>query len=217
MAYRLLLDESEGWIASATTHYGAVGEAPRAARTLRDDYGRWSRWCLGVLAFVVLLASAAVGLAPLANWVLSPTAELTVLEGLIAGVSVVLAVCAAFVLWQLHRSGRRLTRALSWWTGLISRSGEAQDARRLTGAPLLARIVSGTLAAIISIAAAAGLSWPSAFDGFLGGAPPAGALPVWAVVGALCAVGQLGGVMRIMRGAVVAGRSHGRIPVTGRV
>lgn len=212
MAYRFLLDESEGWIASATTHYGAVGEAPHAAQALRDDYGRWSRWCLGVSAFIVLLASAAAGLAPFARWLLSPAVELTLLEGLIAGVSIALAVSSAIVLWQLHHSGRRLTRALAWWTGLLSRSGEARDADPAIDAPVLARIVSGTVAAIVAIAAIVGVFWPGAFDGAL-----AGALPVWAVAGALCAVGQLGGAARVMRGAAAAARAHGRVAVAGRV
>lgn len=156
MAYRWMLPTSARWIAISERARdlerasGAVAgddiaraaDAPAAAAALGGDFARGSRIAWGALALVLWAgASAAAALVPMGftetlereravAWAVSAT-------GLaFAGA---LGVASAYLLLKAARSGRALTRALSFWVRLPYRRGEA--ARSFARGYVIARAI----------------------------------------------------------------------------
>ncbi|HWS49519.1 MAG TPA: hypothetical protein VN241_00785 [Microbacterium sp.] len=207
MRFHHLRSSSDEWLQKAESGSGQSFEAARASRALTDDYGRWSRWGLGLAAFVLFWVGSTLVAVPVTIqsrapfWVLPPSDVIFMVVGVLA------CAWALSTLWRLHRSGRRLTRALGWWLRAPYRAGAARDlggwidARRVNfEPPMFARITTGTLAALLAILTIAGtVREAQQQDSIL-----IGVLPLWGVLSLACTIGQFGGVMRVASGAAEA-------------
>jgi len=206
--YRMILPETRADVDAVASDSAAStrpAEADAAAKRTRADYGRVSRWALGLVgtagaAFAVLIAAGAVAL-----WTDGSGAGAVVLGGVILFVAVTLGVPAVWLLVALHRSGRRLARAAGFWAGLPYRQGVRQPTRgdwfavRFLGfrSDLFLRLITSALAALATVFSAS-LFVRALVDG----------LPMWqavlwagwAVLFAAVTVGQFGGVQRIQNG-----------------
>ncbi|WP_067194338.1 hypothetical protein [Microbacterium sp. XT11] len=205
MAFRLIKPASRVWLDSAGSADALVSDADRAVTALRRDYERWSRLGGGILAFTVTAAALFVGSAAWAflfgPW-LRDTA--TIATAIIAPL---VAAAGIFVLWRLHRSGRRLAGAAAWWMRLPYRTGARPRpvrgyvlARTIYLEPaLLARSLTMGCALLLLILGVAGFvrglvvmeQEPSVTI----------ALATLSAISAACFCGQLGGVARIGAGA----------------
>lgn len=121
--------------------------------------------------------------------------------GALVVAGVMLASCA-LVLWRLHRSGRRLARALRWWLAL--RAGALPDQgfagwvapRAVLGKPaVFVRVLTSTLSGLIGM-------FGSSMIGYSVTEAPVllPTLVLWGVLGVACAVGQYGAVVRFVNG-----------------
>ena len=181
-------------------------EADAAAARTRADYGRVSRWALGLLG----TAGAVAGILPLGFAVdVVATGHDPLGDGVfvvvVVGLAAILLVPSIRLLVALHRSGRRLARAAGFWAGLPYRQGRRAPTRgdwfaaRFAGfsSDLLLRLITSAFAALAAIFAASMVYYgavvqPSA-------ATVAIAVASTALFAAVC-IGQFGGVQRIQRG-----------------
>ncbi|MCU4672343.1 hypothetical protein ACFQRL_07045 [Microbacterium fluvii] len=180
-------------------------DADAAAARTREDYGRLTRWLLGLLGtFGALIATVVVSMAA---WVLTepgdPMTAVTVAAVLVLALA--LGIPSIWLLLSLHRSGRRLARAAGYWAGLPYRSGRRRPTggdwfavRFLSFSPdLFLRVTTSALAALATTFFAA-----LAVRALVIGAP-GWELVLWAggalLFAAVCA-GQFGGVQRIQNG-----------------
>jgi hypothetical protein len=196
-----ITDKAVEWVEAAESETGRPGDAVWASQLLSADLMRWSRWWLGLGTFVVaFFAAGTAGTLAMALVVERPI-SLIALTALLVAAVVVLAVCAV-VLWRLHRSGRRLARALRWWLAL--RAGVVPDQgiagwiapRAVLFKPVVfVRILTGTLSGLIGIF---GLT----MIGYSVTEAPLLLLAVasWGLLGTACCLGQFGGVMRLVNG-----------------
>ncbi|MFF2369691.1 hypothetical protein [Agromyces sp. NPDC058110] len=207
--FRMILPTTIPDVLAAEAQAGAQVrpiDADGAAERTRADYGRTSRWVLGLVGTIgalvaVLIASFAVSV--LASGV-DPLGDL-VFAGFVGLVGAAFGVPAVWLLIALHRSGRRLARATAYWSALPYHQGRRTPTRgdwfgvRFVGfsADLLPRLISSSLAGLAAIFAAAGgiralVVVAPAWETFM-----------WAgfavLLGAVCA-GQFGGVQRIQNG-----------------
>jgi len=212
----MLLPTSAMWLARDPRE-ASPDEADRAVAALRSDYERWSRWAWGLVAFPGLLLGVTI--------VLGVTAEAISLRR-IAPIDLVLlspfvgmtAGCG-FVLVRLHLTGRRLASGASAWLRRPGRYRGGHSGRDWLQArtvnlepPVLARLVTATLALLLGIAGtsvflrdvALGLqafSWSALGIG---------------VVGLAAGAGQAGGVFRLVSGLAehdpIWARIRGRRP-----
>jgi hypothetical protein len=211
-----IVDKSQEWVEAAESESGDSTDAVWASQLLRDDLTRWSRWWLGLGAFVVAFFSAgtagSIGMALLVDRPRDP-GVVVVAAAILVVAAVILAICAV-VLWRLHRSGRRLSRALRWWLGL--RAGALPDQgfagwiapRAVLFEPVVfVRVLTASLAGLIGLFGLSMIGY-SVTDGrqivLL-------ALILWGLLGAACCVGQFGGVMRLVSGLADADPLWNRI------
>lgn len=174
-----------------------------AARTLRADYERWSRWGMGWAAYAMTIIGILV--------------TVTGIAGLLAGdnsagdrvavlaLSVIFAAPmggGGYLLWRLHRSGRALSRAAARWLRYPYEIGVRRPTLRGWYEPrlvnyepaFLARIINSALAALMGISGITAALWGPTSD--LPGIDVAfGAV---GVVSVCCAAGQFGGIQRIV-------------------
>ncbi|PZU44740.1 MAG: hypothetical protein DI566_11640 [Microbacterium sp.] len=199
------LDDVIGAESDAGAHATASDADAAAART-RADYGRVSRWALGLAGTAGALLAVSI-----AGFAVSVFTSVTDPLGDLVFGSVVLLIAAAFgvpsvwLLVSLHRSGRRLARAVGYWAGLPSRQGWRQPTRgdwfavRFLGfsADLFLRLITSALAGLATVSSAS-LTVRAIVTG-----APAWEVTLWAgwtlVLGAVCG-GQFGGVQRIQNG-----------------
>lgn len=217
MALPMVLPTSAAWIAAAERARAQTGVAPievahpgdagRAQRDLRRDYGRLSRWALGFVG-TLLAGAAALGVALAIELTVGPGARDA---AYLLGMAAVITLTAASgwggitLLVLLHRSGRRLARALAFWTALPYRRGDRPrtregwfDARVVNFEPdILLRIMSASFAGLGAIFAGAMVYYCTVIDPFPSLAVT-GAL--WTVLLAGVAVCAMGGVMRVVSG-----------------
>lgn len=181
-------------------------DADRAAAQLRRDYERWSRWALGLLAFVVATFGLLFAGALLAFSIeegFPPGAEVVI------GAATALGVGGTAVLVMLWQSGRRLTRAAAAWTRLpYEVSGRTRTARGWLEArtvnfepPIFVRITTATLALLVALAGIAG-----GVHGIVSGEFGTVAYPLLLVgiLALMSGLGQFGGVMRVVSGLAEA-------------
>ena len=167
--YSFLLPASREFLGGPGSDAAAGWQADRAARLLRDDYERWSRLALGVLAFAAaagggFIAVLFVGLS-IAWRVLPQGGDLVI--GLVA---LLVAAAGIVVLVRLRRTGRDLTRSAAAWIVSPFRSGERSPslggwvAARTVNieAPIFARITAASLTMLLAIGA-----WSIAVAAFL--------------------------------------------------
>jgi hypothetical protein len=214
MAFRFMLSDSRPWIEAAERarvqegvpplEIAHPGNADRAQAQLRGDWGRWSRWGLGVLGVALTTVAA---LAPAAAvW-----SSLSMGAVFLPGVLLLLAAGAAFavpgswLLIALHRSGRRLVRALAFWTALPYRRGNRERggsgwlrARTVNFEPdVLVRILSASVTTL-------GAIFGAALTFFTIAVRPDPAMAVlyaqWTILSLLVTAGLFGGVIRVVNG-----------------
>ncbi|TCC17905.1 hypothetical protein [Kribbella sindirgiensis] len=199
-----MLDKSAEWVAGAESETGQSSDAVWASQLLSDDLMRWSRWWLGLGAFVV--AFFAAGTAGTLGMLLvldgsDDEGPVVVVVGILVVAVATLAGCGV-VLWRLHRSGRRLARALRWWLGLRA---VAVPSRGFAGwlAPravlfkpvVFVRVLTATLSGLIGIFGLSMIGYSLTQEAML-----LLASILWGLLGTACCVGQLGGVMRLVCG-----------------
>jgi hypothetical protein len=203
MAFALILPASRAWI-DVPSGEKAVAEADRVAVLLRADYERWSRWSLGLACF----AGAALGVFVIGGML----DAIAALGGAVAPVDVVVIAIAAAValagavgLVQLWQTGRTLTRAATEWLRLPyrqggrTRRGGGWVLARTTNfdPPIFARLTTATLAFLLAIGGVALALRDLAAGSFVGLSATAGVVGIMAL---MCALGQAGGVVRIVSG-----------------
>lgn len=181
-------------------------DADAAAARTRADYGRVSRWGLGLLGTF----GAVVGIVPLGFAVdvvatgHDPVGDAVFALFVVALAAIVL-VPSVWLLVALHRSGRRLARAAGFWAGLPYRQGRRSPthgdwfAVRFVGfsSDLFLRLITSALAGLAAIFAASSVFYAIAVAPSPSGAAMGAALT--ALFAAVC-VGQFGGVQRIQNG-----------------
>jgi hypothetical protein len=205
MGFRQISPASRVWLESAGSADARASDADRAVAVLRGDYERWSRLGMGVLAFIVTAAALFIGSAAwsflLGPWLRDAATIVTAI------VAPLVAAAGAVMLWQLHRSGRRLASAAAWWMRLPYRSGgRSRPARGYVLArtiylepALLTRSLTMGCTLLMCILGVAG---------FVRGIVTADqqvsvtvALCTLSLISAACFCGQLGGLARIGAGA----------------
>lgn len=220
--FRLIRLETRPDIAAARAPGGGEGvraaDADAAAARTRADYGRASRWAMGVLATVgtligVLLTSFAVSVV---TDVRDPVGDI-LFAGFVGLVAVAFAFPSVWMLVALHRSGRTLTKAAAFWAALPYRQGRRQPTRgdwfavRFLGfsRDLFPRLVTSALAALAAIFCVAL---------FIRGVVEGDAVQemvIWGggsiLFGAVC-VGQFGGIQRLQNGYLARDPASARRP-----
>lgn len=197
-ASRPLLDGD----ASASASSASSAEADRAVATLRADYERWSRWALGVAAFVAtaggLFVAAGLAATMAALDLVTPADVAVVIAAALLGLA------GAALLIALWRSGRALSRGVSSWLrapyangSRAPRGGGWVQARTVNLEPrILVRLITATLALLIAVGGVALFARDIAAGFSLMTVP---ALLV-GLAASLSGIGQIGGVLRIVGG-----------------
>lgn len=195
---------SREWVEAAESATGNSTDAVWASQLLRDDLMRWSRWWLGLGTFVGAFVTAGLAGSLGMTLVVDPP-EQTSAVLMMVGVLVVTAVALVFctvVLWRLHRSGRRLARALRWW--LAQRADAVPDQgfagwvapRAALFAPaVFLRVLTATFSGLIGIFGFSMIGYSATEATVL-----LATLVLWGMLGVACTVGQLGGVVRLVSG-----------------
>jgi hypothetical protein len=199
-----ITDGGREWVEAAEKEAGQAADAVWASQLLSDDLMRWSRWWLGLGAFVVAFVAGGLAGALGTTLVVDRPAE----AGAVAGMSGVLVVTAAalagctVVLWRLHRSGRRLARALRWWLALRADAvpdqgfaGWVAPRAVLMKPAVFVRVLTATISGLIGIFGFSSIGYAASDATVL-----LVALVLWGVLGVACTVGQMGGVVRLVNG-----------------
>ncbi|TCC24969.1 hypothetical protein [Kribbella speibonae] len=196
-----MLDKSEEWVAGAESETGQSSDAVWASQLVSDDLMRWSRWWLGLGAFVVAFFAAGTA-GTLGMLLVLDGAGFVVVGILVVAVAVAALAGCGVVLWRLHRSGRRLARALRWWLGLravaVPRRGFAGwlAPRAVLFKPVVfVRVLTATLSGLIGIFGLSMIGYSVTQEAVL-----LLASILWGLLGTACCIGQLGGVMRLVSG-----------------
>lgn len=207
--YRMILPATVPDVVAVESGAGADArpvDADAAAARTRADYGRVSRWGLGILG--TLGAAGAAFLLGFAADVLAEGHD-PVGDGLFAAfialIAAVFAVPSVWLLVALHRSGRRLARAAGFWAGLPYRQGRRSPTRgdwfsvRFLGfsSDLLLRLITSALAGLAAVFTISMVYYSLAVQPSTSGTVIAAALSILLV--AVC-IGQFGGVQRIQNG-----------------
>ncbi|MCR2825044.1 hypothetical protein [Microbacterium sp. zg.Y909] len=178
-----------------------------ATEAVRADYGRTSRWLLGLLGTT---GDAAAGLAAIfAGFGLSVAGTDPATAALSGAVGVVIALALALpstlLLWRLHLSGRRLARATAFWAALPYLSGARRPVpgdyfavRFLAYSPdLLIRVISSVGAFLAAVFSLSMIFYATAVDPD----PTLAVIAVlWSVLFVAVTIGQFGGIQRIQVG-----------------
>ena len=203
--FRLILPETVPDLVAAESDAGDTRpmDADAAAARTRADYGRASRWGMGILGtaggfLALLLASFAVSVATSG---LDPFGD-ALFAGFVLLVAAGVGGPAVWLLVALHRSGRRLARAAAYWAALPYRQGRRTPTRgdwfavRFLGfsSDLFPRLLTSGLCGLGTVFAV------SLFVRTLVDGRPAGEGFLWlssAVLFASVCAGQFGGVQRL--------------------
>lgn len=196
-----IMDKSQEWVDAAESESGDSTDAVWASQLLRDDLTRWSRWWLGLGAFVGAFVAAgtagSLGMALLIDGPGDVGVAVVFASILVVGV-VTLAICA-IVLWRLHRSGRRLSRALRWWLGLRADSvpsgfaGWIAPRAALFDPVVFVRVLTATLSGLIGVFGLSMIGYSVTEEPLL-----LLAVILWGLLGTACCLGQFGGAMRLV-------------------
>ncbi|TQL68967.1 hypothetical protein FB381_2868 [Nocardioides albertanoniae] len=196
-------DESREWIDSAEADRGNSTDAVWASKLLSDDLMRWSRWWVGLGMFVLAFVAAGfVGSLAMMLIVDAPGGGETVVAIVVTVLALVVLIAAAGVLWRLHRSGRRLARALRWWLALRADAvpnqgfgGWVAPRAALFNPSVFVRVLTSSLAGLVGIFGFSMIGYAFSENVVI-----LIAAVLWGVLGVACCIGQLGGVMRLVAG-----------------
>ncbi len=181
-------------------------DADAAASRTRADYGRVSRWGLGLLGTAgALVAGALVGFAAsVATSGVDPFGD-TLFAGAVVLLAAGFGVPSVWLLIALHRSGKRLARAAGFWAGLPYRQGRRTPIRgdwfavRFLGfsSDLFLRLITSALAGLAAIFTVTGV-----VRGIVVGQETWEVVlwTCWSIVFVAVCIGQFGGVQRIQNG-----------------
>lgn len=207
--YRMILPESLADVTAAESEDATTArlvDADAAAARTRADYGRVSRWLLGLLGTAgAVIAVGLLGFAVSLMTAGAGGAADPLFGGVALFIAAAFAVPSAWLLLRLHRSGRRLASAAGYWAALPYRQGRRAPTRgdwftvRFAGysVDLFLRLISSALAGLAFVCAGS-----LAVRAVVIGEPVWEAVMWWgwtALFAAVC-VGQFGGVQRIQNG-----------------
>lgn len=203
MGFALIRPASRPEISAAGAAGARPADADRAAAVLRADYERWSRWGVGVGAFVAATLGSVVAIGMVGALAALPGPP-ALFDLAVVALAVLVGIAGLVVLVLLWSSGRRVLAAATWWLRLPYAEGWRQrraggwlGARTVNFEPrVFVRILSATLALLIGIAGGS-LFIRDAIEGI--GIMSFLALAV-GLIGLLSGLGQLGGVMRLVSG-----------------
>ncbi|MGM1017081.1 MAG: hypothetical protein ACQEW8_06035 [Actinomycetota bacterium] len=203
MGFALIRPASRPEITAAGATGARPADADRAAAALRADYERWSRWGLGVGAFVAAMLGSVVTVGMISAIAALPGPPAG-LDLVVLALAAVVGIAGLVVLVLLWVSGRRILSAATWWLRLPYTEGWRQrraggwlGARTVNFEPrVFVRILSATLALLIGIAGVV-LFIRDVIEGV--GIMSFLSLTV-GLIGLLSGLGQLGGVMRLVLG-----------------
>lgn len=210
-----LIEQSERMQTQARQEEGRAAEtvpvhhAEAAATLTRGDYGRPTRWVLGLLgtagatlSILLVTVTLTVTFAS-SNSFDAPTLIFSVSVGV--GAMLIIGAPSVWLLFALHKSGKRLARSAGYWAAYPYRTGQRDPEQRdwfvvrstVFSADLFLRLVTATLAALIALF---GLSvFLRALSGE-GDSEFSGTALATAILYFAVAAGQFGGVQRIQNG-----------------
>jgi hypothetical protein len=212
-----ITDESGEWVDAAEAERGHPTDAVWVSRLLSDDLMRWSRWWLGFAGFVVaFVAAGVVGSVGMMLLIEAPGGGDTIVAVIVMVLAIVVLVAAAGLLWQLHRSGRRLARSLRWWLALRADAvphqgfvGWVAPRAVLFNPSVFARVLTGTLAGLVGIFGFSMIGYALTENAVL-----LISAALWGVLGTASCIGQFGGVIRLVAG--LGGSDPVRSRIRGR-
>lgn len=203
MGFSMIRPESRGWLATARTDAASPADADRAAATLRTDYERWSRWALGVAAYLLAVVGALLAIA-VTELIVERAGRASWPEYSIAVIAAAAAALGVVTLVRLWSTGRQLTSAAAWWmrlpytaAGRTRRASGWLRARLVNFEPrIFVRLMTAALVFIVAVGGIAVFVRDLTGDlSFLSG---------WAALtgtfSLLCLLGQAGGAVRVTSG-----------------
>lgn len=177
-----------------------------AARALRDDYERWDRWGWGFVAYFGVVVGTLVLGSALAM-LISFGAGDVIFAGIVAVIGLAglaMAVPGGIAMYRLWKTGRRLSRAAAWWLRQPYTLGGRQrdwngwiETRTVNYEPrIMVRIATCSMSFLIGIFGLSMIFFPER------GEMPLVVSTLFCIglFSMLCAIGQMGGVMNIVRG-----------------
>lgn len=201
MPFAFVLPASREYIDATGAPDSRPVDADRGAALLRSDYERWSRWGLGLLAFLLAGLGLFVALGMIGTIAMLGGVP-GVLDVVIIVVAAALAAAGVAVLVALSRSGRRILRAASSRLRSPYTHGGRQRrpagwirARSVNFEPrVFARITTASLALLLGIAGVS-LVIRDIVAGWTSVSAAVGAVGLLALISGC---GQLGGVLRLV-------------------
>lgn len=198
-----ITDKAQEWVEAAEAERGDSTDAVWASQLLSDDLMRWSRWWLGLAGFAIaFVAAGTAGSVGMMLFIEPPTGGDVVAAVIVVVLAVVVLGAAAWTLWRLHRSGRRLARSLRWWlalrAGAVPHQGFAgwvAPRAVLFNPSVFVRVLTATLAGLVGIFGLSMIGYALSENVVL-----LISATLWGVLGTACCIGQLGGVMRLVAG-----------------
>ena len=100
----------------------AVLQADSTAEVLRADYERWSRWLLGLVAYVLAVAGSFIGVGVGVSMT-APGVRATGFDIVMVVIMLAIAGVGVWMLVRLWHSGRQLTRAAAAWMRRLHAGG----------------------------------------------------------------------------------------------
>ncbi|GGU14631.1 hypothetical protein [Nocardioides albus] len=198
-----ITDKAQEWVEAAETESGHSTDAVWASKLLSDDLMRGSRWWLGLAAFVLaFVAAGAAGSVGMMLLIEPPIGGDVIAAVLVMLLAIVVLVAAVGMLWQLHRSGRRLAHSLRWWLALRADAvpnqgfaGWVGPRAALFNPSVFVRVLTATLAGLVGIFGFSMIGYALTENAVL-----LISAALWGVLGTACLFGQLGGVMKLVAG-----------------
>lgn len=181
----------------------AVLQADSTAEVLRADYERWSRWLLGLVAYVLAVSGSFIGVGVGVSMT-APGVRATGFDIVMVVIMLAIAGVGVWMLVRLWHSGRQLTRAAAAWMrlpytrGVRARGAGGWVLARTTNfePPIFARLVTVSLALLVAVSGIA-LFIRGIVEGF--DMTTVAALVV-GLISLASGLGQAGGVMRLISG-----------------
>ena len=203
MAFSFLLADSVAWLEASRSGTVSPADAGRAAAQLRADYERWSRWWVGVGAFVLVVLATFVAFG-MVDVIIEFGVAVTIVDIVIVVAASALGLGGLAVLMALWTTGRQLTSAAAYClrlpyteTGRVRRFDGWVRARTVNfEPPIAARLTTSTLALLLAVGGLAVFVRDLVGD-FLALSIAAGVI---GLVGLACGLVQLGGVLRLVSG-----------------
>ena len=202
MAFAMIGEQARAHLAlpDATS---SVIRADATVAVLRADYERWSRWLMGLVAYVLAVAGAFLAVGMIVTMV-RPGMRVAVSDVVIVIIALAIAGTGVWMLVRLWLSGRQLTRAAAAWMRLpYLRGARARSTRGWVHARttnfeprIFVRLVTVSLALLMAVSGIA-LFFRGVVEGY--DVMSVAALVV-GLISLASGLGQAGGVIRLVSG-----------------